>query len=286
MSQNIYIAIVLTVAIANLLGLVSLISYGQIATPGIKVTEPQLQRIDQTVATYAIVMTPGASSQKSHYHYYPEFSAVPANTTVLWYNNDTDQVHTVVSGLSADPNSGRMFASDIIPYGSYFKYTFNKAGKYSYHCEIHPWKIGFIKVNDKIERNGDFEITSGTGNMLNLTYQDRVLLDFKPISFIQGKEKSIPYTVTIFRDKTNEVFSDVLYVTGNELQLDLVPTNNPTRVVGPDFVKPITGAYHIEGRFLTINGDYTIKTQVASIDNKPLQKPIQGQYILRIVTNQ
>ena len=286
MRHKIFVALVLTITIANLSGIITLNSYGQIATPGIKITEPQLQRIDQTVATYAITITPGAYSQNNQFHYFPEFSAVPANTTVLWYNNDTDQVHTVVSGSSADPESGQMFASDIIPYDSYFKYTFNRAGNYSFHCEIHPWKIGFIKVNDKVERNGDFEITSGTGSVLNLTDQDRVLLDFKPTSFIQSMENSIPYTVTIFRDKTNEVFSDVLNVTGNELQLDLVPTNYPTRIVGPDFINPTTGAYHIEGRFLTVNGDYTIKVQIASIDNKPLQKPIQGQYDLRIATNQ
>ena len=261
-------------------------SYAQIDVPRTYVNMSQLQRIDQTLATYAIIMTPGASSQNSPYHYYPEFSAIPANTTVLWYNNNTDQLHTVVSGLPADPNSGQIFASDIIPYDSYFKYTFNKAGKYSYHCEIHPWKVGFISVNDKVVRNGDFEISSGTSNILNLTDQDRVLLKFKPVSFIHDPTKSTPYTVTIFRDKANEVFSDVFPVTGNELQLDLVPSDIPTRVVGPDFIKPTTGAYHIEGRFLTQNGDYTIKTQIASMDNKPLERPMQGEYTMRIVSNQ
>lgn len=257
---------------------------GQIEIPRTYVNMSQLQGIDQTIATYAIIITPGASSQNNPFHYYPEFSAVPVNSTVMWYNNNTDQVHTVVSGL-ADPNSGQLFASDIIPYESYFKYTFNKAGKYSYHCEIHPWKVGFINVNDRVVRNGDFEISSGTGNTLNLLDQDRVLLNFKPVSFIHNPTKPIPYEVTIFRDKTDEVFSNVFYVTGNDLQLDLVPSNIPTRVVGPDFIKPITGAYHVEGRFLTQPGNYTIKTQIGTIDNKPLERALGGAYNLKIVPN-
>jgi plastocyanin len=280
------IAILLVIVISYSFCLVLLNSYGQIEIPRTYVNMSQLQRIDQAIATYAIIMTPGASSQNNPYHYYPEFSAIPANTTVLWYNNNTNQVHTVVSGLPADPNSGQIFASDIIPYDSYFKYTFNRAGNYSYHCEIHPWKVGFISVNDKVVRNGDFEISSGTGNILNLTDQDRVLLKFKPVALIHEPTKSTPYEVTIFRDKANEVFSDLFHVTGNELQLDIVPSDIPTRVVGPDFIKPTTGAFHIEGRFLTQTGDYLIKTQIASIDNKSLERPMQGEYTIRIVSNQ
>lgn len=286
MIPSVFITILLITVIAYSFYFFFQNSYAQIDVPLTYVNMSQLQRIDQTLATYAIIMTPGASSQNSPYHYYPEFSVIPANTTVLWYNNDTDQLHTVVSGLPADSNSGQMFASDIIPYDSYFKYTFNKAGKYSYHCEIHPWRVGFISVNDKVVRNGDFEISSGTSDILNLTDQERVLLKFKPVSFIHDPTKSTPYTVTIFRNKTNEVFSDVFPITGNELQLDLVPSDIPTRVVGPDFIKPTTGAYHIEGRFLTQNGDYTIKTQIASMDNKPLERPMQGEYTMRIVSNQ
>lgn len=286
MILSIFTTILLLIVIGYSFCLILTNSYGQIEIPLTHVNSSQLEKIDQTIATYTIIMTPRASSQSEPYHYYPEYSAIPANTTVLWYNNDTYQVHTVVSGLPADQNSGQIFASDIIPYDSYFKYTFNKGGKYSYHCEIHPWKIGFISVNDSVVRNGDFEISSGTGNILNSTDQDRTLLKLKPASFIHDPTKSIPYEITILRDKVNKVFSDVFQVTGNELQLELVPSDIATRVVGPDFIKPTTGAYHIEGRFLTLNGDYIIKIQLASVDNKPLEKPILGEYSFRVVSNQ
>ena len=110
-------------------------------------------------------------------------------------------------------------------------------------------------------------------------------MKFKPISLFQDPSTSIPYSVTIWRDKNEKVFSDVFYVKGNELQLDLAPMNIPTRVVGPDFIKPTTGAYHIEGRFLTQTGDYTVKVQIVPINNLQ-HKVLQGQYTLRIEANQ
>ena len=259
-------------------------SSGQFEIPRIYVNNSQLQAIDQSIASYAIIITPGASSQNNPLHYYPEFSAIPVNTTVLWYNNNTDQVHTVVSGLPADPTSGQLFSSDLIPYDSYFKYTFDKPGNYSYHCEIHPWKIGFLRANDNVVRDHDFEISSGTGGTLNLTDQDRSLLKFKPITFFHDPTKPTPYSVTIWRDKTEEVFSNVFNVKGDDLQLELVPVDIPTQVVGPDFIKPTTGAYHIEGRFLTQTGNYTIKVQIIPID-KTQDRVLQGEYTLRIEAN-
>jgi plastocyanin len=280
------VAIFLVIIVIYSFSLFLLNSYAQIDIPRTYANFSQLQRIDQTVATYAIIMTPGSASQNNPYHYYPEFSAIPANTTVLWYNNNTNQVHTVVSGLPGDPDSGQLFSSDVIPYDSYFKYTFTKAGNYSYHCELHPWKVGYITVNDKVVRNGDFEISSGTGNTLDLAAQDRVLLKFRPVSLIEEPTKSTRYNVTIFRDAAEVVFSDLFNVTGNGLQLDLVPSNIPARVVGPDFIKPTTGAYHVEGRFLTQSGNYLIKIQIAPMENKPLERSMQGEYTIRIMSGQ
>jgi plastocyanin len=282
---SLLVIVIMTIIVGCSFCIVYQNSYGQFEIPRIYVNNSQLQGIDQSLASYAVIITPGASSQNNPLHYYPKFSAIPVNTTILWYNNNTDQVHTVVSGLPADLTSGQLFTSGLIPYDSYFKYTFDKAGNYSYHCEIHPWKVGFVRVNDKVVRNHDFEISSGTGSILNLTDQERSLLKFKPITFIHDPTKPAPYSVTIWRDKTEEVFSDVFHVKGNDLQLDLVPLDIPTRLVGPDFIKPMTGAYHIEGRFLTQSGNYTVKVQIIPIDNTE-QRALQGEYTLRIEAKQ
>jgi plastocyanin len=32
---------------------------------------------------------------------------------------------------------------------SFFQYTFNKAGDFSYFCEIHPWRAAITAINTK-----------------------------------------------------------------------------------------------------------------------------------------
>ena len=98
-----------------------------------------LQNID---ATYAVSIIPGAAQRESAYHYYPPAIAIPTDTTVAWFNNDFGQPHTVTSGLPDASNTGEVFNSGIMPAtaNSFFQYTFDKAGDYTYHCIIHPWR--------------------------------------------------------------------------------------------------------------------------------------------------
>jgi plastocyanin len=66
-------------------------------------------------ATYAVSIIPGAALRSSLTHYYPPAIAVPAGTTVAWFNNDLEQRHTVTSDLPGSSGSGRLFNSDIMP---------------------------------------------------------------------------------------------------------------------------------------------------------------------------
>jgi plastocyanin len=65
------------------------------------------------------------------------FSFKPANITikrgakVIWINRDST-AHT------ATANNGRSFDSGRLGPGQRFSHTFKRAGKKSYHCEIHP----------------------------------------------------------------------------------------------------------------------------------------------------
>jgi plastocyanin len=105
-------------------------------------------------ATYAVSIVPGAAQKISLLHYYPPAIAVPVGTTVAWFNNDQEQPHTVTSGLPGASDSGALFNSGIMPTtaGSFFQYTFNRAGGFIYHCEIHPYKVGIVSVSNAIER--------------------------------------------------------------------------------------------------------------------------------------
>jgi plastocyanin len=73
------------------------------------------------------------------------FSFKPANITikrgtkVIWINRDST-AHT------ATANNGRSFDSGRLGPGQRFSHTFMRAGKKSYHCEIHPDMKGSVTV--------------------------------------------------------------------------------------------------------------------------------------------
>lgn len=128
---------------------------------------PFLPTEQEVLPTYVVRTSPGAQ-EASPQHYYPPNIAIPAGTTIGWLNDDPGQPHTVTS-LPA----GSIFNSGVIPYGSFFQQTFDRAGEFAYHCEIHPWRTAKVSVNDAIEQENNFELTSGTGHVLSLTKNDR-----------------------------------------------------------------------------------------------------------------
>ena len=149
-------------------------------------------------ATYAVSIIPGAAQRDSPYHYYPPAIAIPTGTTIAWINNDMGQPDTVTSGSPSASDAGSVFNSGIMPAtaNSFFQYTFNKAGDFLYHCEIHPWRVAAVSVSDAIERGNNFELSSGTGRTLNLTQDIRTLLDFKPITV--PLDRTTPLTILLY----------------------------------------------------------------------------------------
>ncbi len=68
----------------------------------------------------------------------PATITVNTGTTVTWTNDD-GATHTVVSDSGA-------FASEPLGPGSSFRFTFNTAGTYTYHCSIHTSMKGTVVV--------------------------------------------------------------------------------------------------------------------------------------------
>jgi plastocyanin len=72
----------------------------------------------------------------------------PANVTVmqsgslLWINNDSEQVHTVTA------DDGSFDSGDIQPGGT-FSLTFNTVGPYPYRCKYHKEMEGIVKCVTK-----------------------------------------------------------------------------------------------------------------------------------------
>jgi plastocyanin len=267
-------------------------------------------------ATYAVEIVPGAAQKTNLIHYYPPAIAVPVGTTVGWFNNDPEQPHTVTSGLPGASDSGALFNSGVMPAtaGSFFQYTFDRAGDFAYHCEIHPWRVGIVSVSDATEKGINFVLASGVGPTWNVTKDFRTLLDFTPVTAPAPQSPVITYNITTFKSNpannlyskinvpldgstpltynismfkdslAKSVFSKTFVVSGAPLPLELMSGGyvNQTRAYGPDFSS--SGAYHLEAPFLKGNANYTIKVEIAAINGKQPQNKITDDFSLKTVT--
>jgi plastocyanin len=81
---------------------------------------------------------PGGASVLSATAFGANPLTVAAGTTVAWTNNDS-VAHTSTADAS-QWNSG-----SINP-GQTFRFTFTAAGRYTYHCAIHPNMVGTVTV--------------------------------------------------------------------------------------------------------------------------------------------
>lgn len=70
--------------------------------------------------------------------YHPGTITVTPGTTVVWTNDDSF-AHTVTSDAK-DWNSG------MLGPGKTFSHTFDKAGRYPYHCAVHVFMTGTVVV--------------------------------------------------------------------------------------------------------------------------------------------
>jgi len=74
-----------------------------------------------------------------HYAFAPAAVTVATGTTVTW-TDKSDAPHTVTSNAGA-------FGSGTLNEDQAFRFTFNQAGTFQYHCSIHPYMHGTIIVS-------------------------------------------------------------------------------------------------------------------------------------------
>jgi plastocyanin len=244
-----------------------------------------MSTLQNTPTTYAVSIIPGAAQRDSPYHYYPPAINVPIGTTVGWFNNDLGQPHTVTSGAPDASDAGTIFNSGVLSAtsNSFFQYTFDNPGNYIYHCIIHPWRQAIVSVADSYERGHYFEMSSGVGQVLNLTTDFRTLFDFQPLTIPLDKTTPLTYNITIAKNANTTVFSDTFVTDGESLPLELIKSNaNETLVYGPDFSS--TGAYHVEAPFLSGDSEYTITAELVSINSKVPESIIKDEFSFKTVT--
>ena len=209
------LVLITTIAASSSLAIMSN-SYGQIGS---------MATLQNTPGTYAISIIPGAAQKESPYHYYPPAISVPIGTTVVWFNNDFGQPHTVTSGAPNSSHTGSLFNSGIMPAtaNSFFQYTFDKSGDYVYHCVIHPWRGAVVTVSDSYEKGHYLQMSSGVGSVLNLTKDFRTLLNFEPLTVTLDKTTPLTYNITILnKDQNRTEFNGTFVTSGESLPLELI----------------------------------------------------------------
>jgi plastocyanin len=87
-------------------------------------------------------MAVGASTAVSidNYAFKAATITVPAGASVVWKNGDDDP-HTV----TADDGS---FDSKGLANGDTYRHKFVRAGRYAYHCALHPFMHGVVIVTE------------------------------------------------------------------------------------------------------------------------------------------
>jgi plastocyanin len=112
-----------------------------ISQPTVTQTVPTAT-VTETASTITETATPVStpapiSVQIKGFAYNPATIIVPIGTTETWVQMDSGVQHTV---------TGTGFDSGILNAGDTFKWTFKKAGTFTYSCTNHPNMIGVVVV--------------------------------------------------------------------------------------------------------------------------------------------
>lgn len=101
-------------------------------------------------ATIAVAADTGVSivEQNEQYEFQAADVSVSVGDTVTW-TNESDAPHTVTSDDAGGPLDAATFDE-----GETYAFTFDTAGTYAYHCEIHPDMEGTVTVAEASGGNG------------------------------------------------------------------------------------------------------------------------------------
>jgi plastocyanin len=110
-----------------------------------QVIEPKTEIVSDKIIKIALNSSiTGCELNKSCYSPYDQ--RISSGEIILWKNIDST-AHTVTSG-SPDEGKSNYFDSGIIGPQNNFSHQFNDSGSFSYFCELHPWMIGLVSVNN------------------------------------------------------------------------------------------------------------------------------------------
>jgi plastocyanin len=242
----------------------------------------------------------------------PSEISIPANMTIIWFNEDESPHSVTFNDTSPEP----IQPGTIAP-GGFFIHQFSTPGIYDYYDEENPSAKGRIKVGAEFE----------TGQYMNMLVGGDALpfeggkVGRTTFSFVPNDNAttippslSIIYNVSIADSTGTQLYSNQFEDSDGILDLELIPTSsdrsslsnqtggggeanqtaeasNQTTAQQPHFVTwgpdltdqegvASDGTYHVQGPVLTENEDYTITVSITSIDNTVQPQPLSDDFIL------
>ena len=99
-------------------------------------------------ADFPITIVPGGSTLTEKAYSPPAPKEVKVGQKVIWTNDDSVQ-HTITSGTTGSPDSGKEFDSGLtklLSKGDTFEHTFAAAGEFPFYCQLHPAMVGKVVV--------------------------------------------------------------------------------------------------------------------------------------------
>ncbi len=238
----------------------------------------------------------------------PSSISIPANMTVIWFNDD-DSTHTITFNYT----SPQAIDPGMVEPGGFFIHKFSMPGNYDYYDSYDPSLKGRIKVGAEFEPGQNMNMLVG-GDALPFEAGKigRTTFSFVPNDNVTTipPSLSITYNVTIADSTGRSLYSNQFGDSDGILDLELIPSNrslsnqtdssslsnqtsssssNQTALPhfvtwGPDLTDQegvaSDGVYHILGPVMIENQDYTITVSITSVDNTAEQQPLPSDDFL------
>jgi plastocyanin len=243
----------------------------------------------------------------------PSVISIPANMTIIWFNEDESPHSVTFNDTSPEP----IQPGTIAP-GGFFIHKFTVPGIYDYYDTENPSSKGRIKVGAEFEPGQNMNmLVGGDALPFEAGKVGRTTFSFVPNDNATTipPSLSITYNVTIADSTGTELYSNQFEDSDGILDLELIPTSSDRSSLsnqtggataaatnqtggaaqphfvtwGPDLTDQegvaSDGAYHVQGPVLTENQDYTITVSITSIDNAVQSQPPSDDFILPSANN-
>jgi plastocyanin len=239
----------------------------------------------------------------------PSVISIPANMTVIWFNEDDSPQSVTFNDTSPEP-----IEPGIIAPGGFFTHQFTVPGTYDYYNSENPSAKGRIKVGAEFEPGQNMNmLVGGDALPFEAGKVGRTTFSFVPNDNVTTipPTLSITFNVAIADSNGTQLYSNQFDDSDGILDLELIPTSasrssplsNQTAAAGgggasnqtaqqpPHFVTwgpdltdqegvASDGAYHVQGPVMTENHDYTITVSITSIDDAVQSQPPSDDFLL------